>query len=168
MKFRQNRIKGFTLAELIVNLAVMVIVVIISGSMIISGMNIFFRNAEVLQQKNIADAVSNLISEKLMYAKSISANENDAFSAMFNLSENGQLIIKYADEENEINAFGEEFYNFYSISYLIKINDGSATVTVDIYDDENEIVYTKESGVILINKPETDSEWFENTELYIE
>lgn len=172
MKKMNNRLNGFTLMEVIVNISVMMIVIIVSGSMLISGMNIFFANAEALQQKNIADAVIDLISENLIYADEISdslpENSDDKSIVAFELSDSGQIMIKYSDSDELCNAFGEQFYNMYSTGYYIKFSSQNyAVITSFIYDDDGETVYSSEKSVILMNKPSVDLSYAENSPLYI-
>ena len=71
------KVKAFTIAEIIINLAIMMTVIAICGSMIISGMNILVFHTEKLQQKNIADAVMNRISDEFIYAEEITSEKNN-------------------------------------------------------------------------------------------
>ncbi len=158
--------------EVIVNMSVMVIVIAVSGSMLISGMNIFFRNAETLQQKNISDAVSDIIADNLMYASSVSSyppEEYDGNMTAFSLSDNSQLMIKYNDSETLVNAFGDEFYNMYNIGYSVEFynNNRTAVVISEVYNEYGETVYTSEKSVILINNPDVNSSFYENNSIYI-
>jgi hypothetical protein len=158
--------------EVIVNMSVMVIVIAVSGSMLISGMNIFFRNAETLQQKNISDAVSDIIADNLMYASSVSSyppEEYDGNITAFSLSDNSQLMIKYNDSETLVNAFGDEFYNMYNIGYSVEFynNNRTAVVISEVYNEYGETVYTSEKSVILINNPDVNSSFYENNSIYI-
>ncbi len=164
------RIKGFTLTEVIINMAVMLLVITLSGSMVISGMNIFFQNSETLQQKNITDAVLNFIAEKLMFAENISTGgvyeELYLESTVIDISENGQLLTKYSDETDLKDVFGDEFYSTYSTSYVIEINNNSAYVKVHLYED-SDIVYTASKSVILLNHPDSNTNLIENTTFYL-
>ena len=71
------KVKAFTIAEIIINLAIMMTVIAVCGSMIISGMNILVFHTEKLQQKNIADAVMNRISDEFIYAEEIISEKNN-------------------------------------------------------------------------------------------
>ena len=172
MKKMNSRLNGFTLMEVIVNISIMMIVIVVSGSMLISGMNIFFANAEALQQKNIADAVTDLISENLIYADeisdSLSENFDDKNTVAFELSDSGQILIKYSGSDEFDNAFGEQFYNMYSTGYSVKFSSQDYAVVVSyVYDDDGEVVYSSEKSVILMNKPSVTLPYAENSPLYI-
>lgn len=158
--------------EVIINMSIMLIVIAVSGSMLISGMNLFFRNTETLQEKNIADAVSDIIADNLIYASFVSSyppeNNNDNMTA-FNLSDNGQLMIKYSNSDSFINAFGDEFYNMYNIGYSVEFynNNCTAIVTAEVYNEYGENIYTSEKSVILMNKPDVNSSFDRNCEIYL-
>lgn len=172
MKKMNSRLNGFTLMEVIVNISIMMIVIVVSGSMLISGMNIFFANAEALQQKNIADAVTDLISENLIYADEISdslpENPDDKNIVAFELSDSGQIMMKYSGTDEFYNAFGEQFYNMYSTGYSVRFSSQDYAVIVSyVYDDGGEVVYSSEKSVILMNKPSVALSYTENSPLYI-
>ena len=152
------KVKAFTIAEIIVNLAIMMTVIAICGSMIISGMNILIFHTEKLQQKNIADAVMNRISDEFMYAEEIVSekNDNEKIYTEISVSENGHLLINGDD------IFHDEFYNGMKMSYSAEINNGSVSVETDISDEGGNILYTEKSRVILLNNPVYDITAIEN------
>ncbi len=162
---KKYRINGFTLLEVIVNLAIMMIVVSVSGTMLVSGMNIFYKNAEMLERQNIVYAVSEFISDNIMYAEKISSEGNENSKSI--VCSDGQIYVKYEDETEYINAFGEEFYNSYTVSYSIDITGNSADIIVNLYDYDNSHIYSSEKSVILLNKPESDIAFIENSEINI-
>lgn len=136
---KQRRIKGFTLAEVIVNIAVMAIVVAVTGSMLVSGMNMLFYHAEELQQRNIADAVCGIISDKIMY---------DNIADEISISD-GHLMVKY--DEEFVDVFGDEFYNGYTVDYSADIKEKSAKIIVYVYENGDEVCSAKKSVIIMNN-----------------
>lgn len=152
------KVKAFTIAEIIVNLAIMMTVIAVCGSMMISGMNILIFHTEKLQQKNIADAVTDRISDEFMYAEEIVSEKNDdeKIYTEISVSENGHLLI----DGNDI--FHDEFYNGMKMSYSAEISNGSVSVETDICDENGNILYTEKNRVILLNNPVSDIISIEN------
>lgn len=152
------KVKAFTIAEIIINLAIMMTVIAVCGSMIISGMNIFVFHTEKLQQKNIADAVMNRISDEFIYAEEITSEKNndEKIYTEISVSENGHLLINGDD------IFHDEFYNGMMISYSAEINNGSVSVETDILDENGSVLYTEKNRIILLNNPVSDIISIEN------
>jgi len=149
---------GFTLIEVIVTLIITVIVIAISGSLVITGTNMFARSAQRDTQTNIAETVLTFVSEQILYAERIGVgtNENDNTiyaipaangAAIIHIKNTttgygdlrGQLFFRRADDGQPslVNVFGENFYQGYDIGLTGVITKGpqnsNIELTVNVY-----------------------------------
>ena len=168
---------GFTLVEMIVTLVIAIIIIGVSGSLIITGTNIFTKSAQKDRQMDIAETVLSFAVDRLLYAESISertpsptgasagyAGAQGAVLHIINPDTNtggnrGQLYFRRAgDSGYPVNVFGAGFYH----NYLVAINydierpgsgGASVTVTVTLYNSSRpeEAVAERSSTKPLLN-----------------
>jgi prepilin-type N-terminal cleavage/methylation domain-containing protein len=65
----KKRLKGFTLAEVMVSLVILTIVVTISSTMIISSLNLLLKNAFIRDAQNNGNEIYQLLEDKLRYSQ---------------------------------------------------------------------------------------------------
>ena len=159
LKNNPNRKGGFTLVEVIVTLVITIIVVAVSGSLIITGTNIYSRSAQRDIQTNIAETVLNFTADQLLYAYDIQQKtmlttdgQTPAYNSFdgaiiqvihpdSNSASGGYLhFLRDGDSQNPVNIFGVNFYNNYIIDLNLDIqgrasgNNAYFTLTVNVYN----------------------------------
>lgn len=150
-----NSLKGFTLVEVIVVLAIITLVLGLGGTIILSTGNIYNKNLDINLAKQVGDTVLNHIEDELSYSTSIntSIDTEDYISTnryAFKV-ENGKLLRYDLNSLDFTDLYGEEFYNNNSIRIEVsKLRLPLILLTVTVFNQEKDI-YTNQTTVKLLN-----------------
>ena len=162
---------GFTLVEVIVALVIAMVVIGISGSLIVSGTQIFSKSAQRDMQMTLAESVLDLAADRLLYARSIEEvlshvgdTAPDAGAVLRIAKPDGSsgagkghlLFRREGDHGAMVDVFGQNFYHNYNISMDIGITDqdggaASFTMKVTVYDTEGRAVLERAKTRPLLN-----------------
>lgn len=176
---------GFTLVEVTVTLAVFAILVAIASAIVVSGGNIYARNANTVKASQVSDSVYDVLNNRLSFATSIGfvkdkepadsvADVKDSYSECIKIAKKGDEVpvsinrkalkdganFKF-DEVCDTGAFDVE------VSFdcdKIKISDADSKnpmsilpLTVEVYSSEGELVVKREYTIELLNIKDSDS-----------
>lgn len=176
---------GFTLVEVTVTLAVFAILVAIASAIVVSGGNIYARNANTVKASQVSDSVYDVLNNRLSFATSIGfvkdkeadesvADVKDSYSECIKIAKKGDDVpvsinrkalkngsdFKF-DEVCDTGAFDVE------VSFdcdKIKISDPDSKnpmsilpLTVEVYSSEGELVVKREYTIELLNIKDSDS-----------
>jgi len=138
-----GRRKGFTLVELIVTLAIAAIVIGITATFLISGGN-FLSNTEIkAEDKSLAETSADFVKNRLLYVNAVTVIQSDkppegtsgdeilyiGDASGENITNDGQLYYRRADDSSAVNAFGTGKYrsNSLAMSYRAIVKTNSET-----------------------------------------
>ena len=176
---------GFTLVEVTVTLAVFAILVAIASAIVVSGGNIYARNANTVKASQVSDSVYDVLNNRLSFATSIGfvkdkeadesvADVKDSYSECIKIAKKGDEVpvsinrkalkdgadFKF-DEVCDTGAFDVE------VSFdcdKIKISDAGSKnpvsilpLTVEVYSSEGELVVKRDYTIELLNIKDSDS-----------
>ena len=176
---------GFTLVEVTVTLAVFAILVAIASAIVVSGGNIYARNANTVKASQVSDSVYDVLNNRLSFATSIGfvkdkgsadsvADVKDSYSECIKIAKKGDEVpvsinrkalkdganFKF-DEVCDTGAFDVE------VSFdcdKIKISDADSKnpmsilpLTVEVYSSEGELVVRRDYSIELLNIKDSDS-----------
>ena len=106
-----KKLKGITLAELIASLAITLTVLLLVGTVIVTGIKVMYENAEITAARTVGDSVYAFISNKLTFSDRIALNDEENTGNCICVSDDfGHLLYNSED------IFGEEFYSGFLIS----------------------------------------------------
>lgn len=148
----KRRNKGFTLPEMIMNLAVLAIVAAAVGAVLIICINIFTRNALNSHAAITADGIYELISDKLTYGRDISLSYEPSGNPSSVLCISGSDIL-VGDNNKLISAFSDEFYSGFTFSVTISQNNlpgNIAEICVQIFN-YTELICSRKGAVRMLN-----------------
>ncbi len=175
---------GFTLVEVTVTLAVFAILVAIASAIVVSGGNIYARNANTVKASQVSDSVYDVLNNRLSFATSIGfvkdkeadesvADVKDSYSECIKIAKKGDEVpvsinrkalkdgadFKF-DEVCDTGAFDVE------VSFdcdKIKISDAGSKnpvsilpLTVEVYSSEGELVVKRDYTIELLNIKDSD------------
>lgn len=148
----KRRNKGFTLPEMIMNLAVLAIVAAAVGAVLIICINIFTRSALNARAAITADGIYELISDKLTYGRDISLSNEPSEQPSSVLRISGSDILE-GDNDRLISVFSDEFYGGFTFSVTISqdiFHDDIAEVSVQIFN-YTELICSRKGAVRMMN-----------------
>ena len=167
--YKGSQNEGFTLVEIIVTFAILGIFLAVAGNTFLFSNQIYTTTSQKDQEKYIGDAALSTIRNKITYATGIVVQPigtddqpsttlpegvgtwSDTQRLYIGTGDNaGDLILgKKADDFEEINVFGEDYYGGYILGYTLqKVDDYQLKVEVTVEDaDTNSIVYTTTATV---------------------
>lgn len=166
---KESRNEGFTLVEIIVTFAIIGIFLAVAGNTFLFSNQVYTTTTEKDQEKYIGDAALSTIRNKITYATGIVIQPvgsdgvpseslpeavgtwSDTQRLYIGTEDNaGDLILgKQADDFEEINVFGEDYYGSYILSYTLqKVDDYQLKVVVTVEEAEtSSVVYTTTATV---------------------
>ncbi len=165
--------KGFTLPEVTFSLVILSVAVVIIGTMIITGMNIFARNAQLSKAQILCDAAYDYISERLTYGENITITEDiskhrDMYEGyhpfVIAVRQDGVISAGNSFCESEyFSVFSKELYGNMRLSISIEQSSESlllTELTTEVTLD-GDILYSRTSTVKMMNTG-SDTEGFLN------
>lgn len=161
--------RGMTLVEVSVSMVIMVILIGVSGGIMIAGMNIYWKDAQLRAAQNEGNAVFALLHEKLSYAAGFSVDEYGGLPVELENDQEQLLITErsvtlnraYNGSFNQQVLFDEAYLHYHRlVVHLTREAEDSAflTLQVDIFNDEHAHLYSRSGVVPLLNLPYTGAE----------
>lgn len=180
---KRNKLRGFTLVEVMTSLVIMVILIAIASGVIITTFNIFGRNALFRAAQNEGNNVYNFLYDNISYATGlkisniddINYEEDSYYEKVYieNEANKGCISLKRKTVDSKVNIFGDSGdtpYNFKCEVKFNKIEDkknenpenkiylkNMIGCTVIIKRD-NEILYEKNGLIPLYNESKISEE----------
>lgn len=154
------RRRGLTLVEVSVSMVIMVILILLTSSLMLAGMNIFWKNAESRAAQSEGNAVFALLSEKISYATQLTisgetADELADDEERIEVTEDGVTITRmYQGQETRQTVFDKAALHGHRAEVTVtqKPEDPSfLTLALSLYSSENELLYTQMGVVPLLN-----------------
>lgn len=171
--------KGFTLVEVTVTLAVFAILVALASSIVVSGGNIYAKNANTVKAAQVCDGVYDVLNNRLSFATSIDFTKSSALKSPDSYSECIKIAKKSEEPPVSINREGRKSddgtYEFdevcdtgaFDITVSCKkeeiayANNSKNPMTVlpfevEVFSSEGEPVYSRKCLIELLNIKSSD------------
>ena len=162
----KKKLRGFTLVDVTVSAAVMVILVVISSAVVVSAMSIFRENAHLRAAQTLGNEIYDFISVKLTPVEALSVSYSDS-SASITASYKEQIIVssdsvilKRGSDAQETIIGSEEMKRFTVFISFDEIPDDSSCVymTIELYRDGTQY-YSKKGIIPLLNYTDEDGKF---------
>lgn len=151
-----SRVFGTTLVEVMVSITILVILVGVSGTMLVSGLNVFYRSAQMRAAQDEADAVYDLFAGR-MYAAAVCcmtdepAEISDGMTQLIAEPQSVTLHRFWEGEEETVALLDEDAFRAHTIRVFASDCDGAITLTVEIYHADGDLLYVRRGVVPLLN-----------------
>lgn len=166
----KTREAGFTLIELIVSMAILVIVVGAVSMLMEPSMRVYSEGANLARAKRMADDVSELIVSELLYAKDLTVTEtwgegslngagkqvtfvSPSYGKMTLTQYDTKQIYMTQDSTGKSLGFGDDYFMQNGAMVGITLQDPQITVAVCMLDRAGEVILVKERTVKRLNEP---------------
>ncbi|MDO4566607.1 MAG: prepilin-type N-terminal cleavage/methylation domain-containing protein [Oscillospiraceae bacterium] len=158
---------GFTMVELMVTLAILVIAMGMAASLILSGGSFLSRDSSMDTAKYVGDAVYSWVENRLVNAAHLSLvepSETGAAGSGLIKVEGGRLMYRAPGESEFADVYGESFYLGNSVELSVsRAGSDVLSIRVRVLNSEGAAAYSKSSALRLANLTlEANNEIIEN------
>ncbi|MBE6854205.1 MAG: type II secretion system protein [Ruminococcus sp.] len=157
MRPRRCRLSGATLVEVMVSVTILVILVGVSGTMLVSGLNVFYKSAQLRAAQDEAAAVYDLLAGR-MYAADVCWITEEPLAVDEQMT---QLIVApqsvtlhryWEGEEETVTLMDEDAFGEHSVCVRAAASGTeSIRLTVEIYHADGSLLYARQGIVPLLN-----------------
>lgn len=157
MRPRRCRVNGATLVEVLVSITILVILVGVSGTMLVSGLNVFYKSAQLRAAQDEAAAVYDLLAGRIyaadvccITAEPIAIDEQT--TQMIVAPQSVTLHRYWEGEEESVNLMDEDAFGEHSVCVrATSFGTSAIRLTVEIYHADGSMLYSRQGIVQLLN-----------------
>ncbi len=152
-----KNLKGFTVVELIVSMVLLSVLITLATGIMMSSANMFQSQASANNKQAVANAVTDILSDRLSYAENVSMTPGKPINFVgecFYVSD-GKMFLDdiSADGTKNLNfpLYTDDFYGENSVQFAVRTHDEClADITVYVIDSEGG-EYVTSSTVKMLN-----------------
>ncbi len=144
--------KGFTLPEVTLGLAITAVLALLSGAVIVAGLNGYVRSLRLANGLKLCGAVQEFVAERLTYGSEVVITDvqPNAEDYIIKVDTNGRIYAKSADEW--ISVLSDEVYGSFEVEISVSAKENSQLMTVFTEVTENgESLCRREITVRMMN-----------------
>lgn len=159
---RGRRVYGATLVEVLVSITILVILVGVSGTMLVSGLNVFYKSAQLRAAQEESGAVYDLLANRMHAAQTCVISDEPTeireHDTQLIVTENTVTLHRFwKGEEETVVLMDEDTFGEHTVRvYAERMEVDAIALTVEIYHTDGQLIYARSGAVPLMNHADTE------------